>query len=191
MHVEQSGSRKFWNPIVSTASGSPAPSASIADLPVESEVAVTSIADVPIERKVAVTSVADMPVEREVAETSIEDMPVEREVAVAVESVQHSKEDLRIDENIYPNNFQESASDDNNGMIAGEDGREADDFGDFQESWGENAVETSHGISEDVVKLNGSAHSDQFATDLEAAKVRNSIFHTVWALLEKTNFVVI
>jgi len=173
MHVEQSGSRK----VVSTAPGSPEPSASIADLPVENEVAVTRIADVLVQR--------------EVVETSIEDMPVEREIGVAIEPVQHSKEDLTINENIYRNNFQESPSDENNGMIAGEDGREAEDFGDFQESWGENAVERSHKISEDMVKINGYSHSDQFRTDLEAAEVRNVIFILFGLCLRKQTFVVI
>lgn len=173
MHVEQSGSRKIWNPIVSTASGSPEPSASIADLPVESDVAVAMI--------------AGMPVEPEVAERSIENIPVEHEVTVALELVQHAKENNTIDKNIYPDNFQESSSDSMKGMKAGEDGRGADDFGDFQESWGDNAVEPRHEISEDVVKLNGYSHADEFRTDLEAAKVRNVIFHTVFGLFENAN----
>lgn len=174
VYVKQSGSRKIWNPIVSIASGSPEPLASTADLPVE--------------REVTGTSIADIPVEREVAETRIEDMPVEHEAAVVIELVQHSKEAGVIDENVYRSNFQESPSVDNNGKIAGEDGVEADDFGDFQESWEESAVEPSHEISEEVVELNGHSHSDQFRTDLEAAKVRSVIFHIVWALFDKSNF---
>lgn len=159
MHVEQGGSRKSWNPIASPDSVSPEPSATTADLPVEREAA-----------------------------------------AEAVGSTDHVKDDLFTNGKIHPHDVEESTSYDSNGMIAAEedreaddvrgaddgkdtnDGREADDYGDFQESWGENAVKTSHDRTEDVAKLDGSSHLDQSPTNFESAEVRNFTF---CALLEK------
>ena len=156
--VEQSGSRRSWNPIVSPASGSPEPSASPAELPVDREAA---------------------------------------GAAVGVESIEHLKEDFSINEIIPPNDSQDHASDKRNQMNAAEGGREADDvreaddsrdaddgrdagdYGDFQESWGQNAVETNHDRTEDIAKPDGSAHLDQSPANSESAEVRNVISHVL------------
>lgn len=146
--VQQSGSRKIWNPIVSIASESEEPET------------------VTAEREAAVTSSADVSVEFEEAE----EVRVERDVAVAIEPVQHTKEHLVIDEYIIRANLQERPSSvDSSGMV--DDTDEGDDFGDFQDS----AVEFSHEVSEDVFMQNGFSHSNQFQ---EAAKVRSVYLRT-------------
>ncbi|KAG0578144.1 hypothetical protein KC19_4G001100 [Ceratodon purpureus] len=137
----KSGSRRSWNSIESPASQSPEPTAITADL------------------------------------------SVEREAIETVEFIEHLKEEFSINKNTSINGFQGSPLDGSSGSIAAEESREADDvretddgkyaddFGDFQESWGDTAVETSHERIEDVPKPHGFPHLDQSSTNLETARV--------------------
>ena len=179
MPVEQSGSRRNWNPSVSRASGSPEPSASIADLPVDREFAEREAA-------AAVPSVEHLKEDLSIYENTptnesqespsdVSNRLIDAQEGRGTDDVREADDSREADDG--RENGGREADDSREADDGREDGgREADDYGDFQESWGVNAVETSHERTEDMAELDGSPHLEQYPTNLESADVRNVIF---------------